>query len=350
LPSSPDVAVVGAGVNGLAASLALARARRTVVLLEQFAIGHDRGSSHGTSRIFRFSYADPFYVRQAQQALAGWRALEEESGEELILRSGTLDMGHIALANAEALAMCGVRHERLTGADVTERWPIAAEPDEPALHQPDGGITRADQVLTVVLAAARTAGVDVRERTRVGALSQHDGHVEVDTDAGALRARAVVVTAGAWSRELLAPLGIDLDVRPSRETAAYFDLPGAEDLPTLIDDSGTVGDAAYGLAAPGVGLKAGHHRSGREADPDEPGSPEPELVDAAAAWVARRYPDASTEPISAETCLYTNTADEAFVCNRQGRIVVGSACSGHGFKFAPTTGSRLAQLAGEALD
>jgi sarcosine oxidase len=62
----PDVAVVGGGINGLAASRALARTGRKVVALEQFTIGHDRGSSHGSSRIFRLTYADPFYVRHAQ--------------------------------------------------------------------------------------------------------------------------------------------------------------------------------------------------------------------------------------------------------------------------------------------
>jgi glycine/D-amino acid oxidase-like deaminating enzyme len=125
-------------------------------------------------------------------------------------------------------------------------------------------------------------------------------------------------------------------------------VPEAETLPTMIDRSGAVGDAAYGVAAPGIGLESGHHRSGSVVDPDQPGLPEPALVEAAARWVARRYPTADTRPLSAETCLYTNTPDETFVCRRHDRVVVGSACSGHGFKFAPATGMHLAQLAIEA--
>jgi sarcosine oxidase len=344
-----DVAVVGAGINGVAAASALARAGHTVALLEQFELGHTRGSSHGSSRIFRLSYAEPHYVRLAQEALAAWRALEEEAGEELILQTGGLDFGEIALENADALAECGVRHERLTGADVAERWPIRARADEVALFQPDGGIARADRALAVLLAATQAAGADVRERTKVTSLRRSDGHVVVETQDGALRARAVVVTAGAWSRDLLAPLGIDLPVEATRETIAYFALPDADELPTLIDDVREFGQAAYALLAPGVGLKAGHHRTGHRTDPEETGEPDPGLVQATADWVAQRYPSAGADVLAAETCIYTNTDDSRFVCSRHDRIVVGSACSGHGFKFAPVTGRRLADLTAEAL-
>jgi sarcosine oxidase len=344
-----DVAVVGAGINGVAATAALARAGRTVALLEQFELGHTRGSSHGSSRIFRLSYAEPYYVRLAQQALAAWRALEEEAGEELIVQNGALDFGEIALENAAALAECGVPHERLTGAEVARRWPIAADAAEVALFQPDGGITRADRALAAFLASAQAAGADVRDRTKVVALRPNDRHVEVDTEDGALRVRAIVVAAGAWSRDLLAPVDIKLAVNATRETIAYFPLADAMTLPTLIDDVRDVGETAYALPAPGVGLKAGHNRSGRNTDPNEPGMPDPELVQATADWVARRYPDAGRRALSAETCIYTNTADKRFICRRQGRIVVGSACSGHGFKFAPITGQQLADLAVEAL-
>jgi sarcosine oxidase len=100
----------------------------------------------------------------------------------------------------------------------------------------------------------------------------------------------------------------------------------------------------YALTAgPGV-LKVGVHRSGPAIDPDEPGGPDDAIVRFASEWAARTFPLASPEPVSVETCLYTNTADARFVLERHGPIVVCSACSGHGFKFAPAVGERVAAL------
>ena len=103
-----DIVVVGAGITGVATARSLAQAGRGVVLVEQFGLGHDRGSSHGASRIFRLSYPDPHYVRLAQGALQSWRELEAEVGEELIVQTGGLDFGPVAAENARALAACGV--------------------------------------------------------------------------------------------------------------------------------------------------------------------------------------------------------------------------------------------------
>ena len=110
-----------------------------------------------------------------------------------------------------------------------------------------------------------------------------------------------------------------------------------------------VGQAAYALAAPGAGLKAGLHHSGPVTAPDDDPEPDERLAAWAAGWAASRFPDAGAV-LGAETCLYTNTADEEFVLERHGRVVVGSACSGHGFKFAPMVGRTLAALAREAAD
>jgi sarcosine oxidase len=349
MPRDADVVVVGAGIAGAATTRALARAGRSVILLEQFELGHKRGSSHGTSRIFRLSYPDEHYVRLARRALDGWRELESECGERLILRSGSLDLGSVAEANASVLGASGVPHERLTGSEVATRWPIAADPDEPALFQPDGGTTRADRAHAAFLDSAGDAGAQVQAQTQVTAIVDDGVEVRVAAGPRELRAGAVVVTAGAWANELLAALAVELPVTVTRETVSYFGLPGAEELPTVIDGLRARGVHSYALAAPGVGLKAGLHRSGPVTEPSASGEPDQNLVHETAAWVTQRYREADPQPLSAETCLYTNTPDESFVLERHGRIVIGSACSGHGFKFAPVVGERLAQLAVEAL-
>jgi sarcosine oxidase len=104
----------------------------------------------------------------------------------------------------------------------------------------------------------------------------------------------------------------------------------------------------YSLDDPVHGLKVGAHHAGREADPDVPTQPQPELVERITEWTNETYRLAEPEPVALDTCMYTTTADESFVLEGRGRIVVGSPCSGHGFKFAPAIGERLANLALEA--
>ena len=341
---------------GVAALRALARAGLDVVLLEQFALGHDRGSSHGQSRIFRLAYPDPYYVRLAQRAHWEWRKLEAESGEELISHTGSLDIGETALDVAAALAACDVPYEVLDGRAAATRWPITLDPDEPALFQPDGGTLRADRAIAALLHGARAAGGKIVDQTPVTGLREQVDSIAVETSAGELTARVAVVAAGAWSRELLGPLGVDLATTATRETVSYFDHDHGEELPTVIDyallppshDSGD-GRASYALAAPGVGLKAGLHRGGPPTDPDLPGEIDETLVAWTSEWVSRRYPGAAPHPLESETCIYTNTADQGFVVERHGRVVAASACSGHGFKFAPALAATIASLAAEVL-
>ena len=352
-----DIVVVGAGITGLATARVLAQSGRGVILVEQFGLGHDRGSSHGASRIFRLSYPDPHYARLAQGALQSWRELEAECGEELIVSTGGLDFGAVAIENARALASCGIRHELLTGAQVRARWPLGAEASEPALYQPDGGTTLASRAFAALHTAAVAAGAVVIEHTPVLALELEGGHVRVRTDGDEIVARACVVAAGAWSRNLLERVEVELPVVATSETVTYFELPDALALPPIIDDA--VPDAQehglrrpglinYALAAPGFGLKAGLHHAGPAVDPDDPGTPDPAVIRWVSDWAARRYLELDPEPIAAETCLYTNTADESFILERHGRIVVASACSGHGFKFAPAFGRTIAALAVDA--
>jgi sarcosine oxidase len=155
----------------------------------------------------------------------------------------------------------------------------------------------------------------------------------------------IVVTTGPWIGEFFP----DLPVRTTRETVAYFRREGAP-LPAVAQlDPETRGHLIYSLHDPQHGLKAGVHHGGAAVGPDEPGGPDPAVVERVAEWIARTYPDADPHPVGAETCMYTTTPDEHFILERRGKVVIGSACSGHGFKFAPAIGNRLAALAADIL-
>lgn len=328
-----EVVVVGAGVMGLATARALARAGRDVVVCEQFSVGHDRGSSHGASRIVRLSYPEARWVRLAQRAYPLWRELEAECGRQLLELHGTLDLGDWE-PNRRALAACREPFEVLDAAEIGRRFPIRT--DASGLFQRDGGIVHAHLALESLRDGALAAGAQLRDGMRVDSVDE-DGEVVV---AGGVRANVAVVTAGAWT-----PALVGVEATPTRETTSYF--PGEESLPSVIDT--TTGDVwGYALVAPGIGLKAGLHQSGPIVDPEEPGGIDERIAARTAEWVARRFPGFG-EPVRTETCLYTTRTNDEFLLERRGRVVVGSACSGHGFKFAPVVGARLAALALEAL-
>lgn len=317
------VAVVGAGVMGCATAWALSERGAEVTVHEQFELDHDRGSSHGRTRIFRVAYPEPEWVRFAQYAYAGWQELDRS----LLGLYGLLELVRDAsLASARALDECGVPYRLLDRDEARELG--ATLPDGwAALHVADAGVVFADRARHAFLEAA---GVEVETNRRIGSTDDLDADV-------------VVVTAGSWVRELVP----DLPVTVTRETLAYFAREGPP-VSSIVDlDTETGGHGMYSLHDPVHGLKVGAHHAGSEVDPDTEGTPDPALVERISSWVAARFPDVDSEPVDAQTCMYTTTADEAFILERRGRVVVGSPCSGHGFKFAPAIGERLARLAAD---
>jgi sarcosine oxidase len=318
------VAIVGAGVMGCATAWALAERGVDVTVHEQFELDNARGSSHGRSRIFRVAYPDPAWVRLAEEARAGWRDLERESGEELLGMYGLVEIvADPALTSAGALDACGIAYSLLDASEARSLG-VTLPVGWTALFSADAGIVHADR--------ARHAFLDTA-RVRVETGSRVESVDELDAD-------VVVVTAGAWVGRLVA----EVPVRVTRESVAYFRREGPP-MPSVVEvDPATGGHALYALHDPVHGLKAGAHHAGAEADPDEDAEADPAIVERIAAWVRERFPGVDPEPAAVDTCLYTTTADEAFVLERRGRVVVGSPCSGHGFKFAPAVGRRLADL------
>jgi monomeric sarcosine oxidase len=339
-----EVVVVGGGVMGLATAWRLALAGVDVVVAEQFDIGHERGSSHGPTRVFRFLYHDPVYVRMAQAALPLWRELEVASGESLLRLTGGVhvDAPEILGLHRDAMRRCGAAVDELTPDDFQQRFPWLDADGKGALFVPDMGVLRADGVVRALRDLARGCGAEIREQTPVEAIETKD-EVTVSTHAGAISARTAVIAAGAWTADLLRPLGIDVPLRVTREQVVYF--KSTDEILPFVHG---VGHWIYGVPPfeSGGALKVGGHGIGPVVSADDrPFEPSEATTEGVAAYVRVQLPTTDPEPLGADTCLYSSTSDGDFVVDRRGPIVCVSPCSGHGFKFAPLIGDIAAALA-----
>jgi sarcosine oxidase len=306
---------------GAATAWQLARRGAGVVVHEQFGPDHVRGSSHGRSRIVRLAYPEPEWVRFAAEAREGWAELEQESGTRLLELHGLVEVAsRPERTSAAGLEAEGIEHSFLTPVEAAALGVVVPE-GWVALYEPSGGIGLADDARHAFL-----DGLDVRYDSRVD-------------DLEALDADVVVVTAGSWMGRFFP----DLPLKVTRETVAFFRQKTVP--PSIVELDDQRAHAMFSLHDPMYGLKVGAHHAGTETNPDEIGEPDPALVERITTWVAERLPNADPNPVFAETCLYTTTPDERFILERRGRVVIGSACSGHGFKFAPAVGKRLADLA-----
>jgi sarcosine oxidase len=346
-----EVAVVGAGLMGSATAWALAARGVPALLLEQFGLGHARGSSHGATRIFRLSHPEPAYVEMAVLASEAWGRLARAAGEELVVTTGGLDAGPAAGDCAAALRECGVDHSWLTAGQISDRFPgIAARPGECMLFQPDSGVCLAGRAVAALQRLALQGGVSIRAQTPVLGIEPQGDQVLLRTAAGEISARVAVVTAGAWAQGLLAGAFTAVpQLTATLQQVRYFAPRAASGpWPTLIEWPDArpcwylvpmVGDAP--------GVKVAAHVPGPVIDPREGpfGEMDPALEDEAAKYVRERLPGLEPAGLGPETCLYTMTVDEDFVLDRAGPVVVGGGCSGHAFKFGPLLGEMLAGLA-----
>jgi monomeric sarcosine oxidase len=346
-----DVVIIGAGLAGSATAWALARRGRSVVVLEAFQPGHRRGSSHGSARIFRRAYPDPLYVRLTGAAQRLWRQLADESGEELLRVTGGLDFGPARKQEKmhEILSAFGVTVELMPPAAAAERWPGVAFGDDPVMFHPDAGVIDAERAMSVMRALAQARGAQFHHGSPALRVSASAGGAVVRTAGRSWQAPVVVVAAGAWLEPLL---GGQVRLPPlvvTQQQAFHFaPRAPAASRPVFIHH-GEV--AMYGLLAgrdgeiPGA-VKIGKHGHGLITTGDDRDG----IVSAAGreevrAFVRTTLQDLDPDPVGELTCLYTSTATEDFILDRQGPFVICSACSGHGAKFAPLTGEIAADLA-----
>mgnify|MGYP000380223837 CR=1 FL=1 len=341
-----DVVVIGGGAMGAATAWWLARAGRAPVLLEQFAPGHTRGSSHGASRIFRFAYPLPRYVRMAVLALPLWRELEADSGTTLLETTGGIDHGDdlSVQATAEAMDGQGVQYEFLTADAATERWP-GMRFDGDVLFQPDAGRCHADNTVRALLDGAARHGAQVRYGQAVTSIAmQHDDVVVRTSEDDEYRASVVVLAAGAWMSKLVGKMAPLPKLKVTQEQIFHFPpVDRRSAWPSFIHHREPF---IYGLETPDEGVKVAEHHTGAVVDPDARSFAIDPVGEARVReYVSTWLPGLDPAPTSSTTCLYTTTPTEDFHITREGPIVVVSACSGHGFKFTPLVGRMAAELA-----
>ncbi|MFT3871983.1 MAG: N-methyl-L-tryptophan oxidase [Nocardioides sp.] len=351
-----DYAVVGLGALGSATAYQLALRGHRVIGLEQFPLGHDRGASHDTSRILRHSYHTPTYVRLTCEAYDDWAALEDDAGESFVTVVGGLDLfppdPAIPMGDyTESLTAVGIEHELLSVAEVRERWPQFVLPEGTVtLYQSRGAIVPAARGTAAMQRLAADRGAVLRDSTPVTALRDLDDSVEVETADATYSCGAVVVCADAWTNHLLGCLDAAIPLTTTLEQVTYFGPAdpvrfGPEVLPLWIwmDEPSFYGFPCYGEET----IKAAQDCGGPAVDPDQRGfDPDPAMLDLLARHVQTMLPG-SGEPLRSRRCQYTLTPDRDFVMAPvpgHERVVVGLGAA-HGFKFSPTFGRILADLA-----
>ncbi|MGH2398339.1 MAG: N-methyl-L-tryptophan oxidase [bacterium] len=357
-PTHSDVIVIGLGAMGSAAAYHLARRGRRVVGIEQFTAAHDRGASHGRSRIIREAYFEhPDYVPLLQRAYALWETLQKEGGSRLLLPTGGLMIGpedgvlvQGALTSARTHEL---RHDLLRSADLRRRYPAFAVTDQTvAVWEPRAGVLFPEDCVLAHLRGATRSGAVLNMEERVVSWQAVEGAIHVRTDKAHYAADHLVITAGPWAGGVLADLGLPLQVE--RNVMYWFQPADAapfspDRLPVYIYEY-REGAFIYGFPQVGRdGAKVAHHHSGDLCTPETiRRDVSPEEVARMRAILTRTLPGLSGELLHTAACMYTNTPDGHFIIDRHPRhtnVTIACGFSGHGFKFASVVGEILAELA-----
>jgi sarcosine oxidase len=352
-----DIIVIGTGGVGSAALCRLARRGVRVLGIDRFPGGHDRGSSHGHSRIIRLAYFEhPDYVPLLRRTYELWAELERLQGESLLLRTGLLEVGAPTGPTIRGVLAAARQHrlvvEELSPAECRRRFPGFVVPEaSAAVFEAEAGVLRVERCVLAHLEQARRSGATTVFGESVLGWSASAGGVEVTTDKNVYRAAGLVIAAGPWAGQLLGSLDIPLTVR--RKHLHWYPGPAESydaerGCPAFLYEA-PVGDF-YGIPAfGGYGLKAGEHSGGAVvADPlvEDRGI---DLEDRCRVetFLEAHLPRLGRPASDHRTCYYTMSPDCHFVIDRHpehANVAFAAGLSGHGFKFTGALGEALADL------
>ena len=362
MSGSFDTIVLGLGGMGSAVVSHLAARGQRVLGLDQFTPPHEKGSSHGASRVIRQAYyEDPAYVPLLMRAFELWRQLERDSGQSLLTVTGALMLGTpgsaVVSGSLRSAREHGLPHELLDAGEIRRRFPpFTPPPGTVALHERNAGFLRPEAAIHAHLDQATRHGARLQCEEKVLDWNASLARVRVTTTRGSYEAAQLVIAAGPWATSLLADLRLPLAIE--RQVQFWYAPPGGiapflpDRFPVWIWETED-GLHPYGLPAldgPAAGVKVALHHGGNRQ------SCTPDAIDRQVAeqeiaamrrCLANRIPSLGDRCLNAVTCMYTNAPDGHFVMDRHPahpEVLIVSPCSGHGFKFCPVIGEIVADL------
>ncbi len=349
-----DAIVLGLGGFGSAAMYHLARRGLNVLGIEQFGVAHDRGSSHGQTRIIRKAYFEhPDYVPLLIRAYELWRELEESAGRSLYAECGLIlagpPQGEVISGALESARAHGLRVEDIALAEARERFPLFSFADDDAVvFEPEAGFLHVEDCVTAHIEQAAQCGATVLTGETVESWSAAGDRVRVITDKQTYEAARLVIAAGAWSGPLFADLSLPLVVL--RKLLFWHDVSAAQwaDATTFFFERPS--GYFYGFPSlDGRTVKLAEHSGGETVA--DPLTLDRDCHEADAApvsrFVAETMQHVSPTRHRHAACMYTMTPDAHFIVDRHPehpQVVIGAGFSGHGFKFTSVIGEALADL------
>lgn len=354
-----DHIVIGAGSMGMAAGYFLAKEGGNTLVLDAFNPPHDKGSHHGATRLIRFAYSEgvryvPFVLRAGEL----WEELEQQVDEEIFKRTGIINFSPTEDSNMKNVMQSAkdfnLPLEHLTSEQANERWQgIEIPKDYTVLFEPNSGVLMTEHIIKAYYELAIKEGATIKGNSRVIHINTENERVEIELENGEIHtANSVVITVGAWAKQILSDIGLNLPLKPIRKTFAWYEaseeLYNEKNYPGFAFSNGT--EIYYGFPSiDGVGLKVGRHDLGDEINPDDNKIPFGEVAGDREDLdgFLRNYMPQVGELKEGKVCMYSMTPDEDFIIDthpENANIAIAAGFSGHGFKFSSAVGEVLKDL------
>ena len=367
-----DAIVLGLGAMGGAAAFQLAKRGARVLGLDQYEPPHANGSSHGDTRITRLAIGEGDHLTPlVLRAHEIWREVEGETGATLLTSTGGLVISsprRTSFTHVEgffentvaAAAKFGIAHEMLDGRQMRERFPpFKVKDDEVGYLEQDAGFLRPEACIAAQLSLAQRRGAELRINERVVGFEETPNGVQIETESSRYVADRLVVTAGAWLPELV-PAHARL-FRVYRQVLYWFALEGSDEpfsperFPVFIWELQETRQGIYGFPAidgarGGLKIATESYAETTAANAVDRHVRDDEIASMHSRYVAPQFAGIAPRCIKSAVCLYTVTPDFGFVIDwlpGSRRVLIASACSGHGFKHSATIGEILAELTTE---